>query len=256
MTDMQRWLRRCSGPRDPGARLICLPFAGAGAAVYADWALPATLAAEVWAVRLPGRENRWREEPLRELGSMVEGIAEAVSPMLDRTWVLFGHSMGALLAFELTRRFREAGARLPVHLFLSGAKAADLPPWRPPASNLSDEQLLDRLAIMRGPSRSTAVDRDVLLAMAPTIRADFATCESYAYRDAAPLDIPITGFAAADDPEVRVDEVGEWARHTCSRFALYTFTGGHLFLQDDAATVLDVIAANLAADIAAVRPGR
>lgn len=243
---MTRWLR-CAFPVPAAAmRLVCLPYAGAGAATYAGWSVPGDLPVEVWAVQPPGRENRWGEEPARRAGPVVDAVVAELAPLLDRPVVLFGHSMGALLAFEVARRLRAQRHQEPAHLFLSAFRAADLPPWRPPASTLPDDALLRRVDEMMGPARNVVRDRNLLVAMIPTLRVDLELCETYTYVAQAPLAVPMTCFAAVDDPEVRVDEMAGWQRHTSGAFRLHTFTGGHLFLRDQEPEVLTRIATDIA----------
>jgi len=243
---MSRWLRCHHADPSAALRLICLPYAGAGASAYAGWSLPADLPVEVWAVQPPGRENRWGEEPFRRVEPLVLALAAEMAPLLDRPFVLFGHSMGALLAFELVRRLRSEGCRDPARLFLSAFRAPDLPPWRPPASALPDDALLHRVYEMMGPARNVVRDPDLLLAVAPTLRADLELCETYSFSREAPLTTPVTCFAAIDDPEVRVDEMAAWRRHTTTDCTMHTFTGGHLFLRDHEQELLTRIAADVA----------
>ncbi|MFD8850171.1 thioesterase II family protein [Streptomyces sp. NPDC059604] len=232
---------------DPAMRLICFPWAGAGALGYASWELPEELATEVWAVQLPGRENRVGQPPLRRITAMVDMLLPALKPLMDRPFAFFGHSMGALLAFELARALRRAGEPVPEHVFLSGMRAPDLPPWRPAASVLDDESLLRRLDEMAGPSESAVRDRELLLWLAPTIRADLEACETHRHLDEPPLDVPLTLLTAVDDVEVRVDEVAGWWRHGTAVGPPRVFEGGHLYLLDRRREVLDLVTAELAA---------
>jgi medium-chain acyl-[acyl-carrier-protein] hydrolase len=254
MTATVENLLRCRSPHpDPDMRLFCLPWAGAGALGYSSWKLPTDMAAEVWAVQLPGREDRAGEPPLPSITSMVDALRGVVEPLLDRPFAFFGHSMGALLAFELARALRDTGGPAPAQLFLSGMRSPDLTPWRPAASVLGDEALLHRLNEIAGPSVSAVRDRDVLLWLAPAMRADFAACENYQYRDELPLDIPTCLLAAVDDAEVRVDEVSAWRRHCGAAGPVRVFEGGHLYLLDQRADVLSLIAEVLQ-DSSASRP--
>jgi medium-chain acyl-[acyl-carrier-protein] hydrolase len=241
------WLRRCGGSARPAMRLICLPYAGTGASMFNDWDLPEELAAEVWAVQPPGRENRWGEAPLRRVEPVVREIARAVRPLLDRPFALFGHSMGALLAFELCRELRRSGDPMPVRLMVSAHRAPDLPPWRPEASTLPDPEFLARLDEMAGPSAAVPRDPQVLLLLAPLIRADFELCERYEHTAGPPLGVPLSCFAAVDDPEVRVDEMVDWRRHTTGECRLHPFRGGHLFLRERRPEVVRLVAEDLLA---------
>ncbi|HJD81131.1 alpha/beta fold hydrolase [Kitasatospora aureofaciens] len=252
MTRTAEELLRCRSPHpDPALRLFCLPWAGSGSLGYASWQLPADLAAEVWTVQLPGREDRAGQPPLRRIPDMVEALRTAATPLLDRPFAFFGHSMGALLAFELARLLRRTGGPAPAQLFLSGMRSPDLAPWRPPASTLDEEALLRRLDEMAGPSVSALRDRELLLWLAPVIRADFEACEAYWYEPQPPLDVPVSLLAAVDDVEVRVDEVADWWRHSTATSPVRIFEGGHLYLLDHRDRVLEQVAAELALATAA-----
>jgi len=240
-----RWAKCYASWPSPRWRLICFPYAGAGAATFADWRLPDELAAEIWSVRLPGRENRYHEPPIRRLTPMVSLLAAELRQLFDVPFVFFGHSMGALLAFELARLLRRSGRPQPRHLFVSAHRSPDLDPWRRAISTLPDDAMLDRLDEMARPAVSVLHNRELFVALAPMMRADFELCETYAYRDDEPLDIPLTAFTAVDDPEVRMDEMRAWKRHSTAGFQLHTVTGGHLYPRDGASFLLGRIADQL-----------
>jgi medium-chain acyl-[acyl-carrier-protein] hydrolase len=245
------WLRRFAAPLDPRARLFCLPYAGAGASLFRDWRpAPDT---EVWAVQLPGREDRFSEPALTGLGSIVDELATAVAPLTDLPYAFFGHSMGALLSFELTRELRRRGLPAPRRLFMSAFGAADLPPRRERLARLPEAAMLARLREMAG-SSSTLLDPEVLQVMLPMMRADFTACEEYVFAAEAPLDVPITAFCAVDDPEVDLSEMVEWWRHTTAGSAVHTFEGGHLYLREHAPRLLKIIAAEFSGEPAGPAP--
>ena len=231
MPDM-RWLRRGGGSTAPELRLFCLPYAGGGASMFRGWRLPAGVEAEVWGVQPPGRENRWREPLLRSSEAMTAEITAALQGMLDLPYAIFGHSMGALLAYEVVRALRAEGAPPPVRLLVSAHRAPHLPAWRSAISPLPEREFLERLAEMARPSSAVILDPEVVDAFAPMMRADFELCENYRYRPGEPLDVPVSCFGAVDDPEVRMDELEAWRQHTTGEFRLHPFRGGHLFLRD------------------------
>jgi medium-chain acyl-[acyl-carrier-protein] hydrolase len=240
-----RWIRRYAGVPSPRVRLICLPYAGGSASLFRSWRLPAELAAEVLAVQLPGRENRAGEPPVRRLEPVVRALAGELAPLLDRPFAFFGHSMGALLAFELARVLRQGGGPAPAHLYVSAHRAPDLPNRHPGISTLPDAEFVARMDELAGPSPSAVRSSELLLLLAPTTRADFELCEHYAYRPGEPLDTPVTCFTAVDDPQVDEAESAAWRRHTTGPFRLHRLTGGHLFVRDHAPAVLAHVAGGL-----------
>jgi medium-chain acyl-[acyl-carrier-protein] hydrolase len=221
--------------------VFCFPYAGGGASVFRSWRLPPDLTAEVVACQLPGRENRMAEPPLPRLTPVVDALLEAMRPLLATPFVFAGHSMGSLLAFELTRRLRHLGLPQPRHLFVSGHRAPDLPDKHPPVSGLADDEYLERIDRLAGPSKTLIRDRELALLLAPTVRADFALCETYRYREEAPLNLPITCVTAIDDPYVTLDESRAWTRHTRSAGRLVVTAGGHLFIRDRADEITALI---------------
>jgi medium-chain acyl-[acyl-carrier-protein] hydrolase len=224
----------CTGQvPSPALRLFCFPFAGTGGSAFRGWRLAAELAAEVWAVRPPGRESRWREPP-------------ALEPLLGRPFAFFGHSMGALVAAELTRRLLDNGGPAPVQLFLSGCRAPGRPPKREPMSGLSDEELLARLLEMADDSPTAVRDPDLLRASFPALRADLECCERHPFQPADPIPVPVTCLAALHDSEVDVPDVAAWLWHTTRPGRLVTFPGGHLYLRDHAPQLLTEMGYDLA----------
>lgn len=228
--------------------MVCLPWAGGSASAFRTWQLDPALAVEVWGVQWPGHETRWREPTANSVAELVEGLEQALQPLLDRPLVLFGHSMGALAAYELTRRLEAAG-QAPELLVLSSHRAAHRPPSRPPASDLPLPELLARLDRMSGPSQSVIRDTGLLTVLAPVLRADFALCERYRHRPGPRLRVPVLALAATDDPEVGVDEVTAWAELTDQDTRLALFEGGHLFLLDHAGEVLRQVTRALAGPV-------
>lgn len=241
-----RWIRPVS-PRHPtpAVRLVCVPYAGAGASVYQGWRLPAELATEVWAFQPPGREGRHREPLATTLESLLDGYLEGLAQVADRPFALFGHSLGALVAFELARRLRRTGGPRPAHLFLSGYRAPHRPPTREPISTLPDDRFLARMWEIAGPSPSAIRDPDLLLQLAPVTRTDCAILERYRYEPEEPLDIPFSCFAADDDCEVAVADVAAWAEHTTRGCWHRRYQGGHLFPRDHARQLQAEIATDL-----------
>jgi len=230
-----------AGRADPGARLrvYCLPFAGGNAAAFWDWrGLAADAGVEVCPVQLPGRTSRMREPPFRETDAAVAALREAVSAHADRPFALCGHSMGALLAFELARALRDAGARGPEALFVSGRWAPELPDRGTPDPDAPEPALIAELRAMDGTPQEVLDSADLMRLVLPTVRADFALCRSYRYRPAPPLDVPIHAYGGRDDPLVPAADLAAWQGHTTRPGATRLFPGGHFFLLSDPAPLL------------------
>ncbi|WP_158206632.1 thioesterase II family protein [Pseudoduganella flava] len=228
-------------------RLICIPFAGGGASAFRPWGAALSARLEVVAVQPPGRESRFREAPLRDIATIVEQLGTALAAGLDRPFALFGHSMGALVAFELARWLRRQGLPLPRHLILSGRRAASLPLDRRPYHDLPDADLLDEIRRMRGTDDGLLQNDELMALLLPTIRADFAAHDTYRYRPEPPLPVPLSIFGGRDDVTTPPETVAAWAEHGTAGARVHLFDGGHFFINDARAAVLRTIEDELAA---------
>lgn len=224
-----RWFT--SGPDSPArCWFLCFPHAGAGAVGYLGLSrlLPPGIALRV--AQLPGREGRFREPPQRDARTLAEALLPAVRALADRPVVLFGHSLGAIVAFELAREMRRAGLSAPAHLYVSGRQAPHVGMRGRATWNLSDDALVAALRELGGTPETVLGNPELFSLLAPALRADLEMNERYVYSPAEPLATAITAFASASDPRAAPAEVAEWAEHTTSRFAFVSIDGGHFAL--------------------------
>jgi len=224
------WLRH--EPSDAAAvKLICLPHAGAGAASFNRWLglFPPAIAAV--RVQLPDREDVAAELPLRRVREAVDALLPEITRLIDTRVALYGHSMGALVAFELARALSAAGTP-PVHLFISGRRAPHRPASKAPIHHLPDDAFVAALEAMGG-TGGTASRNPAFLryALRRLIKADLELCEEYAYCPEPKLHCPITAFYGTEDPVVDVDEVEAWKDQTDATFAIHAFPADHFFHQ-------------------------
>lgn len=231
-------------------RLYCFPYGGAGASIFRAWAQSMPEAVEVCAVQLPGRENRLHEAPFTQVNRLVPELGQVLTPHLTHPFALFGHSLGAFIAFELARQLRAQNAQGPVHLFVSGQRAPQLPDSLPPIYHLPDSEFLAEIH-----RRYDAIPRAVLSSpllmqvLLPLLRADFTMNDTYAYADDTPLDCPITCFGGQEDPETTNEQLSAWRQQTNGAFTLTMFPGGHFFLDNARTLLLQVIHDNLISSI-------
>ena len=210
-------------------RLYCLPHAGAGAAAYREWPDRLAPAVEVVPVRLPGRETRAREPLAR---SVAELVADAESQVdTGGPFALFGHSMGALVAYELTHTLCAAG-RPPDHLFVSGQQAAHRRAPGDDVHALPDEDLVDHVAELSGTPREILAYPGMIDYLLPVLRADFAVCETYVHTPRPPFDVPITALGGRDDDVLAGESLDAWRELTTAPAAARSFPGGHFYLHD------------------------
>jgi len=239
----QDWIsRRFAAPRQ--RRLYCLPYAGGSTAVFSSW--PARLGPdiEVCPVLLPGREARIGEPTPARMADLVPPLAEGLAAHLAAApatpYALFGHSMGALIAFEVSRRLAALGLPAPERLFLSAAGPVR-GPERVDKHRLDDRDLLQTLRRMNGTPAEFFDDPDLVALLLPMIRADFTLAETFSVPDGVVQPVPITAFAGAQDGSISPAEVDRWRRHTTGGFDLHVLPGDHFYIHAPA-PVLEVIA--------------
>lgn len=214
-------------------RLFCFTPAGYGSSFYRDWwrGLPEHI--EVCAVRLPGRENLRSLPPLTSFPLLLKQAEKSLAPYLDRPFALFGHSMGACLAFEAARRVRITHDAAPVALFVSGRRAPHIEREARSIHALPKDALLREIQQRYGGIPQALLDEPELLDLTlPILRADLAALESYEYVRQPKLDCPVSCFTGTDDHEITSDELEAWYVHTTNRFELTAFPGGHFYVAD------------------------
>jgi medium-chain acyl-[acyl-carrier-protein] hydrolase len=240
------WIVRPRANPAARLRLFCFPYAGGGAAIYREW--PALLPAdvEVCAVQPPGREGRLAEVPHADMHDLASALYDAVLAELDRPFAFFGHSNGALMAFELTRTLRRRGGPLPRRLFASGRAAPQLPPVTDPLHDLPADAFRDQLRLLSGTPEEVLEHPELFELLLPLLRADFALDETYRYDPEPPLGVPITALGGLDDPFVSRERVAAWEAQTESGFRLCMLPGGHFFVNTHRDAVVRETAAGLA----------
>lgn len=220
-------------------RLFCFPFAGGGAAAYYPWSKHLPPDIELVRILLPGRESRLREPLVTRIGPLVAVLVDELTPWLDRPFAVYGHSIGALVAFEFSRELRRRHGLVPAHLFVSAYRAPHLPPIESPFAHLPDEEFIDRISQYGGIPELVAKSQELMDIFLPILRADFEISETYVYREEFPLECPITAFGGVSDPKIDRHRITAWKMHTSMRFNVHFFEGGHFFIQDSKDVVLD-----------------
>jgi medium-chain acyl-[acyl-carrier-protein] hydrolase len=238
-----------------GIRLLCLPHAGAGASFYRAWGTGLPGFVGVCPVQPPGRERRHQEQPLTSAAAISARLAPEVLAAVTVPYAIFGHSTGALCAFELAREIRRENGPDPAHLFVAGRQAPQLPMERTVIDGMSVAELAAELRRLGGTPEELLDDPDLLGRFQPLLAADFAVNEAYAYRPEPPLDIPITAFAATQDPLAGLTQMLAWDEHTTAEFRLHALNGGHFAVFDREQGALDQIGGVLDAIVDRAMPG-
>ena len=239
---------------NPGAnlRMFCFPYAGGGASVFHAWSGALTPRVEVCPVQLPGREHWMKQRPFTSLPELVRSVFDALVPHMDAPFVLFGHSMGALLAFELVRFLRREGAPQPRHIIVSGCRAPHVAEPERITYNLPEPELLEELRTLNGTPAGVLENPELMEILLPILRADFEIVETYEYSPEEPLSCPISVFGGLHDEKVEHRHLEAWREHTTSACSIRMLPGDHFFVRTAQADLLRLIDLKLAAVLGSI----
>jgi len=225
------WIAYRQPRRQPRLRLFCFPYAGGAASTYRSWAGELPEEIEVCPVQLPGREGRIRQPALLGMDELVDAAAAGLGDELDRgPHAFFGHSMGAVVAYELARRRRDAGRPEPLHLIVSARNAPTVPDSDEPIHDLPTERFKQRLRELNGTPPEVLDHPELMELVEPLLRADFRVNETYEHRPGEPLEGPLTAVGGLADEHVPQDGLEAWRELTRGPFRLHMLPGDHFFL--------------------------
>ena len=244
--------------RSDGLRLFCFPHAGGGASVFADWQAGLGPRIAVLPVQLPGRERRVHEPRFSDMGALVADLDRQLDPYLDEPCVFYGHSMGALVAWNLMVWRADAGRRMPDALMVGACNPPHLPPVSKGTRGMSRDRLIQWLLDMGGISAMVLKYPDWVDAAISLLRDDLKLCDSHdvaRFLNTPPLPVPIHAFAGSDDAAVGADVLAGWARHTSLPSVVRTVPGGHLFFRDSSTEFLAALRSALTQLVVPTCPG-
>lgn len=211
-------------------RLFCFPWAGGSASGYKAFIKDLQDITEVCPVELPGRGTRLSEAPFKQMLPLVDELFKHLQPYFDRPFAFWGHSMGAILAFELTRKLYHRGKSLPTYLFLSGHRAPQLPNPDPTKHLLSDPDLAAHLQDLGGTPPEVLANPEMLQLILPAFRADLTALNTYQYKSDIPLLCPIYALGGIKDIMLGRNMLDPWRQQTAMKFNIQLFPGGHFYL--------------------------
>jgi len=235
------WLVRLRLESTPLLRLFCFPYAGGGATIYRDWAPYLPLEIEPIAIQLPGHQTRLAEPSATRLDRLIEPLGDAIVPLADVPFAFFGHSMGALIGFEMARALRRTGGPSPIHLAMSGRRAPQILDTDQPIHDLPDTDFLAAVRDLNGTPVEFFANRELVDVYLHTLRADITLCETYHYVAESPLDCSITAYGGLDDPKVSRTHLAPWQAQTTGVFFLRMLPGDHFFLHGAQHALLDAV---------------
>lgn len=241
-----QWIRRYHAPADGAVRLVCFPHAGGSANYFFPLSQSLSPDIEVLGVQYPGRQDRRHEKLIRSLTELADSIFAALQPWTDGPFAFFGHSLGAIVAFEVARRFQDRTGQTPLRLVVSGRGA--------PSRKLNDRiHLLDDIGIVAelrrlgGTTNPFLDDQEWLEMILPAVRNDYEAIETYVYSPGPPLACPITALTGTSDHRIAVEDVRAWADHCTGDFEFRAFPGGHFFIESQFPDVASTISSALQA---------
>ncbi|MFF4160565.1 thioesterase II family protein [Streptomyces sp. NPDC001678] len=242
------WFRRYGQAPQDGPRLVCFPHAGGAASAFVPLSRALAPAVDVVAVQYPGRQDRHQEPPVDDITRLADRLADEMSALDDhRPFAFFGHSMGAVLAYETARRLEQRSAPGPERLFLSGRGAPAAAP-SPHDQVRTDAHVLAAIRRLGGTTGGVFQDPDLLAMVMPALRADYRAIGAYAWTPGAPLNVPFTVLIGDNDPVVTVEEASDWRGFSAARTDLRVFSGGHFYLDHHTREVADLVAEALGVD--------
>lgn len=241
---VERWFPSLKQQTGVRLRLFCFPYAGGGTAVFRGWAerLPAWVG--VCPARLPGRESRLAEPAFDRVEPLVEALFGALREHLEAPYALFGHSLGALITFELARRLEREGRPWPVALLVASARAPQFRVQPLGEAEPDEEALIEELRRLGG-GGALLVNEELRKLLLPVLRADCALARRYCYEPGPPLEVPIRVYAGAGDARLDRAALEAWKQQTRSTFRLRLFAGDHFFLHSCEAEFLRALAEDL-----------
>jgi surfactin synthase thioesterase subunit len=224
------WIARQPTRFPARLRLFCLPYAGGGARIFRTWAdaLPGDV--QVCALQLPGRDQRLADPPIKWVAEAVDVLSAALRRYLDMPFAFFGHSMGAVLAYEVSRRLFAAFGQAPTRLFVSGHSAPHLPRRRPSLHHLPDTDFVAGVRALNGTPVEVFDHPELVDLLLPMLRADFELVETYAELAGPRLSCPVTAMGGDSDAYVPPEDLDAWRSVTCGPFESILFEGGHFYV--------------------------
>jgi surfactin synthase thioesterase subunit len=223
-------------------RLFCFPYSGAGASVFYPWVKILPEEIEICPVQYPGRGNRFAEPLYDDLRPLVSALFNAIDPILDKPFAFFGHSLGALIAFELARMIQQVRDVRAVHYIFSSNAAPHLTDDLPRIHHLPDDEFIRRIASLNGTDPEIFRNRELREMIIPVLKADFKICETYQYESLGNLESPITVMGGIQDNDVQREHLEGWRELTVCDFSLRLFPGGHFYINEQQMLLLQIIA--------------
>ena len=235
------WFQVARPVSEPRLRLFCFSYAGGNASTYRDWHKRLPSDVEVCSVQLPGRGSRFKEKAFTDLDSLLSTLAPEIQPYTTTPYAFFGHSMGAQLAFELSRKLRDLGCMQPKCLIVSGRRAPQRAKKSKPIYSLPETEFRDEIRRLNGTPEEALNNPELMDLVSPILRADFQLIETWVYQPSDPIDVPVMALGGVKDNQVSMDDLEEWRKVTKGPFCLELFSGDHFFINQVTDSLLNTV---------------
>jgi medium-chain acyl-[acyl-carrier-protein] hydrolase len=239
------WVDAAPADRRAALRLFCFPYAGGSATVFRHWSERLSAEVDVRPMHLPGRGRRFHDALLYRLDQLADEAARAIAPLLDRPYALFGHSMGASVAFEVAQQLRERNLPQPACLIVSGRRAPHLDAPDPPIHDLPDHRFMEEVMRMNGTPDDVMTQPDIVRIVLPILRADFEAIEMYRPAPRPPLGCRIVALGGQEEAG-SAEAVASWRDYGTGGFRAEIVPGDHFFLRGRAERVFGILNEELA----------
>ncbi len=236
------WVAHSGASLDRRLRLFCFAYAGGGASVFRPWATALPPALEVFALRLPGRENRIKEAPFVRMTALIDALLPTILPYLNGPFAFFGHSLGALVSFELARALCERHSMVPRRLLVSACPAPQIARAGKALHTMPDAEFIAALQRLNGLPEAVLQNHELLEMLIPTLRADFAVYETYSFQPGPPLPCAISAFGGLRDTDIAREKLTAWNEQTANDFVVRMLPGDHFFIQSAQELLLRFVA--------------
>jgi surfactin synthase thioesterase subunit len=245
MSETNDWIS-CPKPNpEADVRLFCFPYAGGGKVIYREWPTRLPENIEVNIIELPGRWPRLNEDAFTDCAALVRALKPNLLTYQDKPIAFFGHSMGALISFELARSLRREHSIEPVHLFVSGSAAPQFGGLKPRTYDLPEPEFIEELRRLNGTPKEVLANEELMQLIIPMLRADLAVCQTYEYVDEPAFRCPISAFGGVEDREASRKRLEAWRKQTTGAFSLRMLPGDHFFLHTATTPILQAISDDL-----------
>ncbi|WP_196137568.1 thioesterase II family protein [Aliikangiella sp. G2MR2-5] len=226
---------------DPQLRVFCFPYAGGSASTYIPWAKKLPYNVELVAVQPPGRSSRILEEPYTDMNELITSLFPEFVNLTDKPYILFGHSLGSRVAFELAKKCLQEKVNLPLHFFASGSRAPFIPCREEPIYNLPDNEFVDRLRTLNGTPAEVLQNKELMELCIPLLRSDFKIADTYLANTETVIPLSASVLSGTNDIEITSEDLNAWKKVFSKIDELKYIEGDHFFIESNRDSVIDFV---------------